>query len=115
MKAARMLALSAITITSLALIASPGTTEASGLNGNGHASFHWEDARGDRTRYSSQFSFRNSEIDNSTFCTNYRRGSIEYRGCRKAAREWLQGQCRSDEHEGEWHEMYCFAGSSFRP
>ena len=115
MKTVRMLTLSAIAMTALGLMTQAQTAAASGLNGTGHARFFWEDARGDREHYSSEFSFRNSQIDNTTFCTNYRRGSLEYRGCRKAAREWLQRQCRSDQHNDEWRGMYCFAGNSFRP
>jgi len=115
MKAVRLLTLSAIAATAMALITQAETAEASGLNGTGSARFYWDDARGDREHYSSDFSYRNSQINNSTFCTNYRRGSIEYRGCRKAAREWLKRQCDSDRHRDDWHRMYCFAASSFRP
>lgn len=87
-----------------------------GLNGSRQIVVHWEDARGRRTDWPTSFTFDRNQIDNNSLCSNYRRGSIEYRTCRKGAREWLKGRCRSDRNmSDEWRTMYCFSGSNFRP
>ena len=90
-------------------------TSSRGLNGSGQAVVHWEDARGRRSTWPTSYTYSRSQIDNNSLCSNYRRGSIEYRTCRKGAREWLQAQCDSDRHSTEARRMFCFAGSSFRP
>lgn len=95
----------------------PATRPSNGLNGTQHTRFRWRDARGDQTWWSSNFTYRNSIIDNASFCKSYRWGSIEYRTCRKAARDWLKDMCRAPGPNvtEAWRSMYCTAASSYRP
>lgn len=86
-----------------------------GLTGSQPVFVHWEDARGRRTTWQTAFEFHNSRIDNHTFCLNVGKGSLEYRDCRKGAREWLKVQCRSSANLAvERRRMYCHAHSSYR-
>ena len=90
-------------------------SQSQGLNGTGQASFYWEDARGRRTHWSTSFRYNQSVIDNSSFCTNYRSGSIEYRTCRKGAKQWLSDRCGNGNSLGTARQrMYCHAASGFR-
>ena len=85
-----------------------------GLNGTGTATFFWEDARGRRSRWQTAYSYRNSLIDTASFCSNYRRGSIDYRTCRKGAKAWLGERCGNGNRvAGERQRMYCHAHSGF--
>lgn len=85
------------------------------LTGSKPASVHWEDARGNTSRWKTSFDFHNSRIDNSTFCLNVDKGSIPYRECRKGAQQWLKDKCRTDRSIGdEWRRMYCQAYSNYR-
>lgn len=85
-----------------------------GLNGSGVAHFRWEDARRRITRWQTTYTFQNSRIDTTSFCSNYRRGSIEYRTCRKGAKQWLGEQCGSGTRVAdERRRMYCHAHSGF--
>lgn len=86
-----------------------------GLSGTAPATVHWQDARGRRTTWLTSFTFHSGRIDNRTFCLNVGKGSIQYRECRKGAREWLNRQCRSSGNMAvEWRRMVCHAHSSYR-
>lgn len=56
-----------------------------------------------------------NEIDPSSVCMNYRRGSIEHRECRKGARQWFKDECRAVDHGDAAHRRYCSAAASFNP
>ena len=85
-----------------------------GLNGTGQVTVKWEDARRRVTRWRTSYTYRNSRIDNASFCSNYRRGSIEYRTCRKAAKAWLGERCGNANRVGsERQRMYCHAHNGF--
>ena len=86
-----------------------------GLSGSSSARVAWVDARGRRTTWHTTFSYRGGVINNSSFCLEQGRGSIEYRECRKGAREWLKDRCRTTQDiSDEWRQMYCRAHSGFR-
>jgi hypothetical protein len=53
-------------------------------------------------------------IDSTSVCANYRRGSIEFRECRKGAKVWLKEQCRSGTNQDAL-QRYCSAASGFNP
>lgn len=64
----------------------------------------------------------NNYIDSTSVCANHRRGSIDYRECRKAAKQHFHEQCRtwrtrydSDRktHSDRIKTCYCSAASSF--
>ena len=87
----------------------------SGLNGTSRVTLKWRDARGRESRWPTTYSYRNSQIDNDSFCRNYGSGSIDYRTCRKAAKEWLNERCGNRNRvQNDRQRMYCFAGEGFR-
>ena len=63
-------------------------------------------------------------IDGTSVCGNHRRGSIDYRECRKAAKQHFHEQCRTwrarfdgdrKDHSERMRIRYCGAASSFSP
>lgn len=74
--------------------------------------------------YLAEWEIRNNRIDHGSVCQNHRKGSIEYRECRKAAKHWYRTQCRSwdkqwdidrEEHSRMMQERYCSAANGFSP
>ncbi|WP_043311470.1 hypothetical protein [Pseudomonas sp. ML96] len=66
----------------------------------------------------------NNSIDGRSVCANHRRGSIEYRECRKAAKQHFHDQCKawrarydSDREDGSYRmqQRFCSAARSFSP
>jgi hypothetical protein len=85
------------------------------INGTSNVTLKWRDARGRESQWPTTYSYRNSQIDNGSFCRNYGSGSIDYRTCRKAAKEWLNEQCGNGNRvQGDWQRMYCLANNGFR-
>lgn len=64
--------------------------------------------------YTATWTAINNRIDSGTVCANHRRGSIEYRECRKGAKQWFREQCRRDP-VGRLKERYCSAANGFSP
>lgn len=84
----------------------------------------WIDSWDHRQRYLAHWSISDNAIDGSSVCDNQRRGSIEYRECRKGAKVFFREQCRGWARragsDGEpWSERmkarYCSADSAFSP
>lgn len=76
--------------------------------------------RDDGTRYLAEWEVRDNRIDYGSVCQNHRRGSIEYRECRKAAKEWYRAECRGWEQDRKpgsqrMQERYCSAANGFSP
>lgn len=78
---------------------------------------------GKRT-YFAQWLVEANRIDDGSVCGNYRRGSIEYRECRKGAKVYFRDQCkewgkRSDQNGAAVsrfaQERFCSAASTFNP
>lgn len=78
---------------------------------------------GKRT-YFAQWLVEANRIDDGSVCSNYRRGSIEYRECRKGAKVYFRDQCK--EWGKRWdqngaavsrftQERFCSAASTFNP
>lgn len=83
--------------------------------GSATATFDWRDARRQRSRWKTRYEYHNGVIDTGSFCRNYRRGSIEYRTCRKGARAWLAERCGDGTRLASAQQrMYCHAHSGFR-
>jgi hypothetical protein len=66
----------------------------------------------------------NNRIDSSSVCANHRRGSIDYRECRKAAKQHYHEECKTwrarydndrKERSDRMKQRYCSAASSFSP
>ncbi|MBP8185054.1 MAG: hypothetical protein KAX95_04155, partial [Pseudomonas sp.] len=75
-------------------------------------------------QYLAQWQSINNRIDSSSVCSNHKRGSIDYRGCRKAAKVHFREQCRAwelrRERDGEdiskrMAQRYCSAANGFSP
>jgi len=72
----------------------------------------WVDARGVETQYQMYYEHDSNTLDFASVCSNHRKGSIDYRNCRKAARQWFGGKCNGGSTPGR---MYCHARNAFRP
>ena len=67
-----------------------------------------------KASYQAQWSVVDNQIDSSSVCANHRRGSIEFRECRKGAKVWFREQCRRANDDSAQHR-YCSAASGFSP
>ncbi|HGJ9381205.1 TPA: hypothetical protein ACJX8O_006135 [Pseudomonas aeruginosa] len=76
------------------------------------------------TNYLAEWLSIKNYIDGSSVCANHRRGSINFRECRKAAKQYFHEQCRnwrarydSDRKvsSDRMKTRYCTAASSFNP
>ncbi|HHU4152816.1 TPA: hypothetical protein ACUB7F_006759 [Pseudomonas aeruginosa] len=76
------------------------------------------------TNYLAEWLSVNNYIDGSSVCANHRRGSIDFRECRKAAKQYFHEQCRiwraryENDRKVSSDRMktrYCTATSSFNP
>lgn len=70
----------------------------------------WTGADRKRTRRKIQWQTVNGWIQYHTVCQNERRGSIEYRDCRKAAKEYFVHRCRTEKRKA-----FCAAENNFNP
>ncbi len=84
----------------------------------------WIEGWGGGIDYLAEWVSVNNYIDGTSVCANHRRGSIDYRECRKAAKQHFHDQCRtwrtrydSDRkaHSDRMKTRYCSAASSFNP
>lgn len=84
----------------------------------------WVDKWSGGARYYAEWTIINNYIDDTSVCANHKRGSIDYRECRKGAKQFFKEECRS--WEGRWQsdrkpnsdwmkQRYCSAASSFSP
>lgn len=72
----------------------------------------WKSARGTATEYRVYYEYDNTNITFVSVCSNYRTGSLDYRNCRKAAKQWFGTRCNNSNASGR---MYCHASNAFRP
>jgi len=64
--------------------------------------------------YAASWTVSDNRIDHGSVCTGYRSGSIDYRECRKGAKQWFKEQCRLQPNPA-LRERYCSAASGFSP
>lgn len=76
------------------------------------------------TNYLAEWISVNNHIDGTTVCANHKRGSIDYRECRKAAKQHYHDECKTwrarysedrKERSDRMKERYCGAASRFNP
>ncbi len=76
------------------------------------------------TNYLAEWLAVDNYIDSTSVCANHKRGSIDYRECRKAAKQHFHEECRtwrarydSDRkpHSDRMKTRFCSASSSFNP
>lgn len=72
--------------------------------------WNWTGADKKRTRLKIQWQTVNGWIEYHTVCQNERRGSIEYRDCRKAAKEYFVHRCRTEKRKA-----FCAAENNYNP
>lgn len=84
----------------------------------------WIKSWGGGTNYLAEWISVNNHIDSSSVCANHRKGSIDYRECRKAAKQHYHEECRAwrerydndrKDHSDRMKQRYCSASSSFSP
>lgn len=79
---------------------------------------HWVRKWDGGGSYLATWEVQDNRIDYGSVCGNHRRGSIEYRECRKGAKQWFKGQCAPlDKAKGQelTRERYCSAAEEFGP
>ncbi len=76
------------------------------------------------TNYLAEWVSVNNYIDSTSVCANHRRGSIDYRECRKAAKQHFHEECKSwrarydsdrSDRSDRMKQRFCSASSSFSP
>ena len=76
------------------------------------------------TWYEARWTYSSNRIDGRSVCTNQGRGTVEYRECRKAAKQHFKDQCKSyrdrydrDRSSSNYakRERYCSAANGFNP
>ena len=74
--------------------------------------------------YRAEWDVIDNDIDGSSVCANHRRGSIEFRECRKAAKQYFTQQCRAWRERvqnerrppsEQLQQRYCSASNQFNP
>ena len=104
--------------------ATPTTNERRARTVNRERTSKWIKSWNGGTNYLAEWIAVNNYIDGTSVCGNHRRGSIDYRECRKAAKQHFHGQCRTwrarfdgdrKDHSERMRIRYCGAASSFNP
>jgi hypothetical protein len=84
----------------------------------------WVDKWSGGGRYLAEWLIRDNRIDGTSVCANHKRGSIDYRECRKGAKQFYKEQCRAWEarseqdrhdHSKRMEQRYCSAANGFNP
>lgn len=81
---------------------------------------HWIDKWSGGARYYARWQIIDNYIEGTSVCANHRRGSIDYRECRKGAKQFFRDRCKAYRNDREaWAERmaqrYCSAASNFNP
>ncbi|MGE6659349.1 hypothetical protein ACQKEK_01190 [Pseudomonas sp. NPDC077408] len=104
--------------------ATPTTNERKSRTVNRERTSRWIKSWNGGTNYQAEWTAVNNFIDGTSVCGNHRRGSIDYRECRKAAKQHFHEQCRTwrarydndrKTHSDRMKTRYCSASSSFNP
>lgn len=77
---------------------------------NNHAYWTWVGANRQSQTISIEWMTANGAIEYRTVCHNHRAGSIEYRDCRKAAKEYFRHRCSSS-----GSQTFCLAEHRYYP
>nr|WP_279577412.1 hypothetical protein [Pseudomonas sp. LA21] len=84
----------------------------------------WVDKWSGGAQYYAEWTVINNYIDNTSVCVNHKRGSIDYRECRKGAKQFFKEECRSWDEKWQndrklksyqLRHRFCSAASSFSP
>lgn len=93
-------------------------TQSSGLSGNNRTRLTWQDNRQNGFWWEGTYQWRDNVLKYDDLCRSARfprKGSIEYRGCRRAAKAYLRNECRAGRNKSqELRWVYCHAEDAFR-
>lgn len=104
--------------------ASPAAAERQSRTVNREHTAKWIKSWNGGTNYLAEWIAVNNHIDGTSVCATHRRGSIDYRECRKAAKQHFHEECRTwrarfdgdrKAHSELMRTRYCGAASSFNP
>ena len=90
--------------------ASSKKTRTEEVRRNNYSYWTWIGADRKKTRIRIEWETINGWIEYDTVCHNHRKGSIIYRDCRKAAKEYFVHRCRT-----ESRKAFCRAENGFNP
>lgn len=79
---------------------------------------HWVRKWDGSGSYLAAWEVQDNRIDYGTVCGNHRKESIEYRECRKGAKQWLKERCAElNKSKGQevMRDRYCSAAEIFSP
>ncbi|MCY1349666.1 hypothetical protein D9M69_358710 [compost metagenome] len=102
----------------------PTRRESASTNNSIEHDGYWIDKWSGGAKYYAEWTAINNYIDGTSVCENHKRGSIDYRECRKGAKQLFKEQCqawsaRSQSNRKSWSNRmklsYCSAASSFSP
>ncbi|MGM3388803.1 hypothetical protein KXR94_14255 [Stutzerimonas stutzeri] len=105
-------------------VATPSANETRSRTVNRERTAKWIKGWNGGIDYLAEWVSVNNYIDGTSVCANHRRGSIDYRECRKAAKQHFHEQCRAwrarfdsdrKDHGDLMKTRYCGAASSFNP
>lgn len=68
--------------------------------------------------YLANWEVQDNRVDYRSVCGNHRKGSIDYRECRKGAKQWFKGECNKlskTKNEDSLQDRYCSAADVFGP
>jgi len=77
---------------------------------------HWVRKWDGSGSYLAAWDVQDNRIDYGSVCANHRKGSIEYRECRKGAKQWFKNTCielKSANKQKIARERYCSASEGF--
>lgn len=112
------------TPTAQQVAASPVSSERKSRAVRRERTSRWIKSWNGGTNYLAEWIAINNYIDGTTVCANHRRGSIDFRECRKAAKQHFHEQCKTwrarfdndrKDHSERMRTRYCGAASSFNP
>src|SRR3990167_5018980 len=102
----------------------PVVSERRQRNVNREITSKWIKSWNGGTDYLAEWVAVNNYIDSSSVCANHRKGSIDYRECRKAAKQHYHEECRTwrarydndrKDHSDRMKQRYCSVSSNFSP
>jgi len=105
-------------------VASPAASERRPRTVHREHTAKWIKSWNGGTDYLAEWMAVDNYIDGTSVCANHRRGSIDYRECRKAAKQHFHEECRTwrarfdgdrKDHSHQMRTRYCGAASSFNP
>ncbi|MGE6322250.1 hypothetical protein ACQKEF_18595 [Pseudomonas oryzihabitans] len=77
---------------------------------------HWVRKWDGNGSYLAAWEVQDNRIDYGSVCGNHRKGSIEYRECRKGAKQWFKERC-AELRNNQWRELlkdrYCSAANGY--